>query len=514
MSKTQKIGLTVIFFAGLAVFWHFLSPNIPDLDSFFYLGKAHLIREAGLFNDSFPWTQFSVIKNYGSSLWFGFGLLLVPFSYIANAAVGIKLAGVLLTVFALFSCFWVASRHKLRWPIVWPLLMFFSAPNVTIQLLMTRPQTATVGLGILLLSFLVEGRSWQVLLTTFFLVWIHLNFAWMPIAIAGSVLLARVLVEKRFELRKNLAVITGVFAGWIARPNPLGAAKLFYVQVVKQILEKQGGLPLLFGKENFPLTTNVLLTNFLPFLLLWLVCLALIVWLWWRRTLQTNPAQKILAISGLILSPIFFFLSILIARRAYDFWIAFGVIIIAVVISQIMELVARQKNGDALKWVGGITIVLLVFLTLFSGSKTIKSLPQTYSQTYLKESADWLNQNSQPGDIVFNVHWSHFSPLFLWDRKNYYINALDPIFQYNYDPTLYWKFHYLSADQTSSFTCGQPACKRSEVEDTYTVLKNDFHAKYLLVSQVYNPNLYQYLPTDSRFQKVFETMNEAVYLIR
>lgn len=510
----KKIGLALVIFAGLAIFWHFLSPNIPDLDSFFYLGKAHLIREVGLADNSFPWAQFSVIKNSGSSLWFGFSLLLVPFSYIANSAVGIKLAGVLLTVFALFSCFWVANRHRLKWPIVWPLLMFFSAPNVTIQLLMTRPQTATIGTAILLWSFLTQGMPWQVLITSFFLVWIHMNFAWMPIAIAGSVLLARLFTERKVEVWKNLAVLAGVFAGWLARPNPFGAARLFYVQVVQQILEKQGGLPLLFGKENFPLATNVLLTNFLPFLLIWLVGLGLTVWFLWRKSFPANNAQKLLAISGIILSPIFFFLSIIVVRRAYDFWIAFGTIVIAIVISQILELAARRRNGDALKWAGGITITLLVFLTFFSGSKTINSLPQTYSPTYLKESADWLNQNSQPGDIVFNVHWSHFSPLFLWDRKNYYINALDPIFQYSYDPTLYWKFHYLSADLTSSFTCGKLACKRSEVEDTYQVLKNDFHAKYLLVSKVYNPRLYEYLPSDPRFQKVFEAVNETIYLIK
>ncbi len=194
LSKPKTIGVALLLFGAVATFWHFISPNVVDLDSFFYLGKAHLIREAGLADSGFPWMQFSVIKETGSSLWFGFALFLVPFSYFTNAILGIKLAGILLTVFALFSCFWVATRHQLKWPLLWPFLMLFSAPNVTSQLLMARPQTATIGFAVLLLSFLVEGKFWQVFLTTFFLVWIHMNFAWMPVAIGGLALIFRLVI--------------------------------------------------------------------------------------------------------------------------------------------------------------------------------------------------------------------------------------------------------------------------------------------------------------------------------
>src|SRR5438477_9679622 len=146
----RRTALVLLAFAALGALAHFVSPNIVGVDSFFYVGKARLIREVGLADRDFPWMQFSVIKDTGSSLWFAFAALMLPLSYLTDAALAIKLAGVMLTTFVLFACFWVVERARLGWAWFWPLLMFFAAPNVTAQLLMSRPQTATVGLSLLL----------------------------------------------------------------------------------------------------------------------------------------------------------------------------------------------------------------------------------------------------------------------------------------------------------------------------------------------------------------------------
>lgn len=512
----KKIGLAFLLIAGVAILSHFISPNIPDLDSFFYLGKAHLIREAGLSDSAFPWMQFSIIKETGSSLWFGFSLFLVPFTFFNNAALGIKLAGVLLTIFALFSCFWVMRRHNLKWPLFWPFLMLFAAPNVTSQLLMTRPQTATIGFAVLLLSFLINGKFWQIFLTAFLLVWIHMNFAWMPLAIGGLVLIVRLIIEKKINISGNVALLVGVLVGWLARPNPFGAANLFYTQVVKQILEKQSGLPLLFGAENFPLSTNILFTNFLLILFIWIAALAITGYLIWRGgwTVE-NSNKKILIATTAPLSILFFLLSIAVARRAYDFWIIFGIVLIACIFTYFWSGNSNRKNNVVREWITGILITALVFLVMFSGSKTINSLKNSsYPPDYVKSSGEWLNQNTQSGELIFNLNWTHFSPLFLWDRKNHYVSGLDPIFQYAHSPALYWKFHYLSSGLTTDQTCGKIECRQSDMEDTHTVLKNDFKAKYILLSKRFNPGMEQFLSGSRNFEKVFEAVNDVIYRIK
>jgi hypothetical protein len=153
-------------------------------------------------------------------------------------------------------------------------------------------------------------------------------------------------------------------------------------------------------------------------------------------------------------------------------------------------------------------------MVFYSGYRTLNNLQNSYTADYLKEPAIWLKENSNPGDIVFNVHWSNFSPLFFWNQKNYYVGGLDPIFQYAYNSSLYWKFHYLSADQVTKKTCGATACTVSMLEDTHEVLKRDFNAKYILLTKTQNPAVHQWLEGDRRFDKKFENGSEAVYLIK
>ncbi len=506
-------------FAGLflliAALFHFGYPNFADLDSFFYLGEAKLMLSRGIAETSFPWTQFSVIQENSSSLWFGFSILLTPLAWLIDSTLALKIAGVLMTAFALFATFFVAKRHQWHWPVLWPILMFVSAPNVMSQLLMVRPQTITIGLGILLVSFLTRGKWWQILITSFLISWIHLNFAWLILAAWGAVATFRLITQKKIIPANLIAVLAGGLIGWLARPNFLGAAKLFYIQVVQQILEKQSGLPLLFGIENFPLSTNVLMKNFSVFLVLWLIGALAACWLIINRKPLVPPENKIMALAGIFLSTIFFLLSIAVARRAYDFWIAFGLLPIGVAFTEILRPVNHAATKPAKDWALGLLIVAMLFLAPYSIYKTHNSLTKhSYAPNMLKEASLWLHDNTQPGEIVFNVHWSHFSPLFLWNRQNYYIGGLDPIFQYRRDPDLYWKFHYLSADLTSEFTCAHEACTQSQLEDTYTVLKNDFRAKYLLLDKINNPKLNKFIETSSKFEKSFESMKEVIYLIK
>ena len=131
-----------------------------------------------------------------------------------------------------------------------------------------------------------------------------------------------------------------------------------------------------------------------------------------------------------------------------------------------------------------------------------------------KEAALWLKDNSNPGDIVFNVSWSRFSELFFWNQQNYYVGGLDPIFQYAYNPSLYWKYHYLATGLLTDRTCGADACTEEMLEDTYEVLKRDFDAKYVFLSKELKPELNQYLESDSRFEKTFDNGNETIFSLK
>ncbi|MBI2465779.1 MAG: hypothetical protein HYV66_00935 [Candidatus Sungbacteria bacterium] len=309
--------------------------------------------------------------------------------------------------------------------------------------------------------------------------------------------------------REGLILLAGTITGWLLRPNPVGSLKLAYIQVVQLMLEKQNDFSLLFGRELFPLAPQTLFQNFSGFMLLWLLAVGVLIWS--RHHFKNQTLQfRTLIYSGMILSVIFFLLTILVARRAHDFWIPFGTIFIAAIFSVIM---AQAKLRPT---VAGIVVLVFFFLLVYTPWRNSISLEErAISPDKFKEAALWLKNNSQPGDIVFNLRWSDFPMLFFWNDKNYYIGGMDPIFQYVYNPEMYWRFHYLSADEVTKYTCPAPACTKEMLEDTYMVLKNNFKAKYVFLEKQRNPLIYYYLEsTPENYQKKIDTVAEAVYEIK
>jgi hypothetical protein len=234
---------------------------------------------------------------------------------------------------------------------LWPFLLFFSTPNVLTQFLMVRPQLITLALAPLFFSCLTRsyeasvrsevGDSTSPAVIPLFsaslaMTWFHLNFAWLLGLIAAVVLAIGWLIERRVAWRSVGAVVAGSFLGWLLRPNPLGAAKLLYVQVVEQGLAKRLGLPLLWGNENLPLTSAALVRNFIPFTVLWTAAMLILAGSALAGGTTRSRDQSILLWSSLTLSAAFFLLTVLVGRRSYNLWTEFGIIFIAGVFTYVI----------------------------------------------------------------------------------------------------------------------------------------------------------------------------------
>ena len=505
-----KTILTLVFFFILALVFHFSSPNIPDPDSFYHIKHAQIYRAQGVTSSEFPWAQYSAIKINSSDIWYGFHILLIPFS-IFDGTLGIKLAGVFLTFFTLTSFWFVLKRHQIKWPVFWPIFVFISAPNIMNRFLMMRPHLLSLALTILLFSCLILGRRTAVFAIAVLFSWVHISLVWIPLLVFGVVFLLKRIIEKIWIWREGLILLAGTAVGWLLRPNPIGSLKLAYIQVAQLMLEKQNDYSLLFGRELFPLAPQTLFQNFSAFMLLWIPAIAVMFAL---AKKHPDILKNVRMLSAGILSLVFFALTILVARRAHDFWVPFGTIFIALVYTHL------ARHANIFKNVRMISVIALAcvfaFLIIYTPWRNSISLEErAIAPNKFKEAALWLKENSQPGDIVFNLRWSDFPMLFFWNDKNYYIGGMDPIFQYAYDAELYWKFHYLSADQVTKYTCPAPACTKDMMEDTYTVLKNDFKAKYVFLEKQRNPLVYYYLEsTPERYIKKIDTVSEAVYEIK
>ena len=513
----MKQNSFLVFIAAaisVSVFFHFSSPNIPDPDSLYHLRHAYLLRTNGIFNTEFPWTYYSAMRTYGTDLWYGFHLLLLPFTFGGGTIFGIKVAGVFLTSFLLAVYYSVAKRQKFVFPAFWPFLFLLAVPNALFQLLMARPQILTLGLSIMLLSILVSGGSFlTIFLLAMAITFFHISFFWLAPGIAILNLFIR--LWQKSDWQKGFwdfgAVAIGTALGMVLRPEPLSALKLVYIQVVKLLIEKQDALPLLFSRELSPLSFSALVQTAPIFLLLWLVSAVIFSWLSIQANSQKDISleqKRFLWLSG-ILSLGFLLMTLAVARRSLMFWPAFGALFIAGTYS---FLPYKKINQDLFSAILLIGILVMAPITISQNALSLarNSMPPDY----LREAAEWLKDNSGSGEIIFNTHWDNFSPLFFWNQKNYYIGGMDPIFQYEYGPELYWKFHHISIDEYGDLTCGETVCGPSNVEDIYKVLKEDFKARYVFVEKRRNPNLLAFLNLDSRFEKKFDNGKDYVFLIR
>ena len=522
LSKNYRVLiLGVILIIALSAFFNWrLGDIIPDADSFYHIKHSFIYRSEGLTQTTFPWTQYSVINKFSADIWYGLHILTIPLTYFSNLVNGIKLGGLIITIISLFLIFLALLRLKIKWPIFWLALFALASPDLIYRLTMLRPHPLSLGIAALLFAYLVTEKTSKTYLILFvssvFFSWIHLSLAWLPILIIGVISGLRFLQKLSIEWGKILAVFSGLILGWLLRPNPIGAAKIAYVQIAQLFLEKD--LPLRFGRELTPFVWENFVDQLIPISILILTAICFFVWVSRRRGNWILPANlKTIVWSSLVLWISFFYLTFSAARRSNEIFIAFAVIFIGTLFSHyvnISKIIRHSAFAFGLPLLAAIfAVAALIYMPIKTVYRFDTYTEHAFSSNLFKESSQWLKENSKPGEIVFNLHWDRFGQLFFHNDRNYYNNGMDPIFQYAYDPSFYWKTHFFAIDEATAFTCGKIRCTADEVEDTRTVLKRDFKASYLILEKTRNPKLYGYLEKSGGFKKVFETIDEALYKI-
>ncbi|MGD8320132.1 MAG: hypothetical protein PVJ02_06750 [Gemmatimonadota bacterium] len=517
-------GLLVL---GVTLAFHWLLyPRIADPDSFYHVAHAQVYASTSLLDSSFPWTAFSAIADQNADLWWGFHVLLVPFAPFRDPAAGIRVAAAVLTLAGLGLVAWLSFRHRLLSAPLWPLVFFLAVPNVLYRYVAVRPEVLSVPLALLLLSALARRQPVLTLALSAALTWVHLSMFWLgpgigvvwALAVAADRVVARSGAAtvsgpdapRGWRTIPGLAVLVagGTLLGWLLRPNPLGAARLAWIQIAKLLFEKTGGTPLTFAVDLAPLDLPTLWRMSWPLLVPWCMGLG---WLAWtaaraRHRLEETPRRERPHLwAAVVLAVGFLGLTLFVARRSLVHWAAFATVSLAFVVTHLTP--PRRREG--------ISRVLLFSLPLlFAFSLWRNALNDRYvaePPDTLQEAATWLAANSRPGDLVFNTHWDTFGPLFARDRVNHYVGGMDPIFQYARSPALYWEFHHLSTDERAEATCPDPVCSDEGLRDTWDVLRRDFGARYVLVQPRRNPRLSLYLLNDRRYRLVLETPREAVF---
>jgi len=503
--------IPVLIVIVIAVIFHLQLSDIPDTDSFYHIRHAWIYRTEGLFQNAFPWVQYSVINKFSADIWYGFHVLITPLTYFKNLITGIKLGGFLTTILSALLFFWAFIRLRVKWPLFWLPLLLLASADVLYRLTMLRPHPFSLGLALLLFTYLLHTKSGKKIFLPIFLIsvafsWMHLSLSWLPVFIV-AVISGVQLVQKQFPQWKNISAVgAGLVLGWLLRPNPFGAIKIAYIQVVQLFLEKD--IPLGFGRELTPFVLENFTDQLIPIFTLFAIGIGFLIWLIIRKGRWTLPPNIKTAVwSSLILSSVFFYLAFSVARRSNEIFVGFAVIFISLLFTHYYIVSKEKRRAIFSSWQSGAIVIVIVTALIYMPLKTAYRFntytANAFNPNYFKEAALWLKENSQPEEIVFNIHWDRFGQLFFWNQNNYYINGMDPIFQYAYNPSSYWKTRFLAIDQATAFTCGKIRCAQEEVENTHLILKRDFKASYIIIEKLRSPKLYNYLETADEFVKVF-----------
>jgi hypothetical protein len=501
----------------VAVLGHLsLFPNVADLDGFYHIGHARAYLEGSLFDTSLPWATRSIIRDIGGDLWWGFHVLLLPFAAIPSVAIGLRIAAMLLTVGLGLTVLWVFRRHHVTHAGWWSVLFLIAVPNIFFRFLMVRPHVVSLAASIALLSVLVRGRWWQAALLAALMSWIHLNMFWVApglvvayaiVRIPVTVVMGRENPDRGIPIRLALpAVLLGTLVGWLARPDPLATADLLNVQLVQLFLQKTLEAPLTFAVELSPIGIAELSRTSWLFAIGWIVAVVVLV----RETVRGGLAslqqeRGTLAITTMVVSGVFLFISLVSARRAMEQWVVFG----CIALPFLLPMAHKDPSSRSLR--AAVGVILGCYLAWGGWRHSLNVRQVAYPGDTLREVATFLAENSERGEVVFHTRWDQFGPLFAHNRHNRYLGGMDPIFQFAHDSRAYWEFFYLSVDATDEWTCDAWPCATGAATDTHQVLQDHFGAVWVVTEPRRNPRLSLYLLEDPRFELALETAHEAVF---
>ena len=523
--SSRASGLSVSAIIFVAAVGHLtLYPKVADLDAFYHLGHAAAYASGSILDTSFPWATQSVIGQRGADLWWGFHVVLTPFTVFDDVAVGIRVAAGLLTMVLGLAVFRVLGRHGVPGAGWGAALFLIAVPNVFFRYLMVRPHVLSLAASLVLLSVLVRGRWWQVALLAALISWLHLSLFWVAPGVVLAYALARFLSRLwepgRAEAGRPThappgwvplapalgAVLLGTLAGWLLRPHPLAAGELVGVQLIHLLAVKVAGQPLTFAAELQPIELVSLARTSWLLLTAWLLAIAGTVVAAVRGRLRAMDAEhRLLLVASLLISGAFVALALLSARRAMVQWAAFGFLALPMVWTWVTTLEQRRVARSF------AAILLIVHVAWSLGRHRLNVDQVAFPGDALAEAAAFLERASEPGEVVFHARWDNFGPLFARNRTNVYLSGMDPIFHFAYDPRRYWEYFYMSADINVEWTCDAFPCAAGVATDSYEVIREHFGARWVLVEPRRNPRLSLHLLNDPRFRLALETQREAVF---
>jgi len=446
------------------------SQGFSDPDGYYHAGAARLISE-GKLHATFPWAYFSTLRESYGDQHYLYHLLLIPMSSLR----GMHVSVVIFSSLMVLAFVWLLRQFGVKYAAVWGIFLLGSSIDFLFRINVVKANTLSLILLFAAIWLLARQKYvWLIPLSALF-VWVYGGFVFLPV-VAGIYIIARWFIARKFNLKPLLWVLAGIAVGLVLHPHFPGLATHLYYQLFQSGLG--AGLKVPVGGEWNPyLLQDLVSANGLA--LLAFVAASAIFIVEFGKLRRLKQQEGVIAVF-IWLATVFFLLLTIRSRRFVEYSVPFCVLFAAYVANRIIseDIITQLKSAWRYWHMRFFTIVIvwvIILVASFNVSRVQGWLKDSAAPSGLKGSAEWLAQNTRPGEIVFNTKWDDLPQLFYWNSSNYYIIGLDPTFLYAYDKDLYWKWRQVADNDPAKFGNSYDTMRQlvqGEFQSSYIILEN------------------------------------------
>jgi hypothetical protein len=414
----------------------FQSATLPGYDGYYHIKYAALLPSLGFVRE-FKWAAHSVWATHFADKEILFHVFLVPFTWFGDLAVGMKYATALLGAVAVTSFYLVLSLNRLRFPLVWTLLLCGSGGYFLYRLAAPRPQLLSIILLLWSVHLILNRR--RVALAAVIVVYSLSYTAFhLPLALALIVCAHLALTEGEVDWKTPLTILGAMALGMLVNPYLPNNLRLFWLQnFAVPWMALRGGASLNMAVELRALSTRAFLTSHLAVVLPYLAAVFLSLY---RPRRVGAKTRSLFLISAVLL------LMTLMIRRFLEYSVPLTLFFLAAFYTEYLSgldvrgalATAGRRRRRAL---GAIAVLVLGLAGLVV--KTSRDVMPNFRSgpPSRREAALYLRQHTDPDELVFTCDWDDTPELFYYNDRNRYPVMLDPNFMYYRDPEV-WREWY------------------------------------------------------------------------
>jgi hypothetical protein len=462
------------------------TPNIPaGYDAYRHVKLASLLMEAPGTVMKDPW-RLAFLWPKPFDAWFGYHVLLAPFTRIFGLITAAKVFASLIFAAISFVLLRLLQHFQVPFRFAWLMIAIAGSCITLHRATASRPFLLAILLVLVIAAFTFEDRPLAVGLASALLALSYSMF-FLAAVVPGIWLVIR---RDSRAVRLMAFCVGGIAAGLLINPyfpeNMLWAIANASVVIVAPKAHVE------IGAELYSMSPGWLLMASWPVVLVWFAA-AIVRIRQWR---EVGFAPKIDLLFAVSLAALAGSLQVV---RTFDFFVPFGVVFAAVVLSP--WLIRHQKDVAYICVPIFGLCAMYVFLAYRSGFESVQFERYRAASEHLRTHA--------PGELVANAQWGDYYYLFFWNSSNRYVIGIEPTATYRMDPKKYWIWRHMSDDER--FTCDHETCAQAERSDIAAAVAGRLHARYIFTDHQWNPTLESVLRNRAGVTEAFRDSYFSVF---